>query len=489
MKKFGKNLTGRISDTCIGYKRIINPKFRGLALTRNVGSRRKELWSRASSLASLSCRAHMGEIWGPQAVPSIELVARPHSELICLKNATFVSVKHVKNATFSSDKRVLLAVCFVDHRNAAYQAQQHWANQFMPRCQQSRAEWGEPSITGAIGRSMRSFKTRVAFRQPSPKQSKPAALEMLGGWFYKTKWKGNNSQERVVSCMSSVISLTNTPTLRAAKYMWPYRLSWPWNGEKLATNRSPQLLLPLSNPKPKGFMKGLEAPQSSTQTVLNLCRLNHMCESVWEWHNRHWSHLTRWTRRLEQSLEVYFQTALGINRNEETWDSLCEKITDTKAKYNDSKSGIWHTIWYKMGGYKDTLDGWTALIPEQYGLAVVKTGIAVIFKVCLENHWAFLMTWTFSRLTFTSLRNTQLRGETSSWRPLRGYGIFWQQPGINRRAFNPTKMFENAPIVSIRLSSTPSKTWYYWRLKRTPDVCENSSAWQTWLPAIVLTKM
>ncbi|UKZ61312.1 uncharacterized protein TrAtP1_002578 [Trichoderma atroviride] len=114
--------------------------------------------------------------------------------------------------------------------------------------------------------------------------------------------------------------------------------------------------------------------------------------------------------QLEKSLEVYFQTALGINRNEETWDSLCEKITDTKAKYNDSKSGIWHTIWYKMGGYKDTLDGWTALIPDQYGLAVVKTGIAVIFKLAehsTKRRNLILKTFEGLRDSLTAARHTQ----------------------------------------------------------------------------------
>ncbi|EHK42417.1 hypothetical protein TRIATDRAFT_266127 [Trichoderma atroviride IMI 206040] len=107
---------------------------------------------------------------------------------------------------------------------------------------------------------------------------------------------------------------------------------------------------------------------------------------------------------------VYFQTALGINRDEETWDSLCEKITDTKAKYNDSKSGIWHTIWYKMGGYKDTLDGWTALIPDQYGLAVVKTGIAVIFKLAehsTKRRNLILKTFEGLRDSLTAARHKQ----------------------------------------------------------------------------------
>jgi hypothetical protein len=64
-------------------------------------------------------------------------------------------------------------------------------------------------------------------------------------------------------------------------------------------------------------------------------------------------------------------------------EELADKLANTEARYTDRQKTFWHSLWYHVGDTKETLDAWVALIPNEYGLAVVKTGLAVVFKVCL----------------------------------------------------------------------------------------------------------
>ena len=75
------------------------------------------------------------------------------------------------------------------------------------------------------------------------------------------------------------------------------------------------------------------------------------------------------------------QSTLGISDHDDSWNSVCEKIVQTEKAYRKRKEGFWHSLWYKAGDSRDILEGWTSLIPNQYGLAIVKASIAVIFKV------------------------------------------------------------------------------------------------------------
>lgn len=85
-------------------------------------------------------------------------------------------------------------------------------------------------------------------------------------------------------------------------------------------------------------------------------------------------------------LRVFIPTVLHIGVEEDavnhsTWEDLCDKILASERQYEESTQGFWHRLWYKTGDSTQALDGWVALIPEAYGLAVVKTGLAVVFKV------------------------------------------------------------------------------------------------------------
>jgi len=64
------------------------------------------------------------------------------------------------------------------------------------------------------------------------------------------------------------------------------------------------------------------------------------------------------------------------------WETLTEKILTSQQDYEASQQGFWRKIWHGIGGAKDAIDPWVALIPNDFGLAVVKTGVAVLCKVC-----------------------------------------------------------------------------------------------------------
>ena len=65
------------------------------------------------------------------------------------------------------------------------------------------------------------------------------------------------------------------------------------------------------------------------------------------------------------------------------WEKLSNDMLKSQADFEDGKEGgFWGKIWYNLGGAKDAVDPWIALIPNEYGLAVVKMGVAVLLKVC-----------------------------------------------------------------------------------------------------------
>lgn len=88
------------------------------------------------------------------------------------------------------------------------------------------------------------------------------------------------------------------------------------------------------------------------------------------------------TSQLEEALKFYIPNHLGIRESHETWDDLAEKIAQLEKRYKDKKKGLWHELWYKLGQKQQIAEAWIAFIPDEYGLGVVKAGLALIFKVC-----------------------------------------------------------------------------------------------------------
>jgi len=65
------------------------------------------------------------------------------------------------------------------------------------------------------------------------------------------------------------------------------------------------------------------------------------------------------------------------------WDTLSKDMLKSQDDFEAGKEGgFWGKIWYNLGSAKDAIDPWIALIPNEYGLAAVKMGVAVLLKVC-----------------------------------------------------------------------------------------------------------
>ncbi len=88
-------------------------------------------------------------------------------------------------------------------------------------------------------------------------------------------------------------------------------------------------------------------------------------------------------RRLERALKDCITETLRIQVT--TFDpGLCDRIGDMEKAYRESKQGLWHRFWYGCGDVRDITEAWLDLIPNEYGLSVLKAGVAVVFKVgCL----------------------------------------------------------------------------------------------------------
>lgn len=61
---------------------------------------------------------------------------------------------------------------------------------------------------------------------------------------------------------------------------------------------------------------------------------------------------------------------------------MCSQVLKAKDDYTEREDGMWHKVWYGLGDASDMTNIWIDFIPDEFGLAVLKTGLAVIFKVC-----------------------------------------------------------------------------------------------------------
>ncbi|KAL2845137.1 hypothetical protein BJX68DRAFT_136213 [Aspergillus pseudodeflectus] len=86
--------------------------------------------------------------------------------------------------------------------------------------------------------------------------------------------------------------------------------------------------------------------------------------------------------QLEQQLRLCLPTTLRIEAEETaSWEDMLEQVQKMETTYRGRKSGFWHSIWHKAGENRGEIEGWVVLIPDTCGLAVVKVGLAVVFKL------------------------------------------------------------------------------------------------------------
>lgn len=89
-------------------------------------------------------------------------------------------------------------------------------------------------------------------------------------------------------------------------------------------------------------------------------------------------------KNLERALKAYAPSILDIElSNNYTLDSIFDRVCDAEARCHpqDNARDIFRNAWLKVGEFEGEISPWIDLIPDSYGLAVVKSGIAIILKV------------------------------------------------------------------------------------------------------------
>ncbi|KAL1842954.1 hypothetical protein VTJ49DRAFT_3595 [Mycothermus thermophilus] len=85
--------------------------------------------------------------------------------------------------------------------------------------------------------------------------------------------------------------------------------------------------------------------------------------------------------RLENVLREFIQGKLRTPVTGPLDEELCDKIRKLESTYIQAKEGRWRRMWYRMGSASEMVEPWLGLIPDAYGLAVLKTGVAVVLKL------------------------------------------------------------------------------------------------------------
>lgn len=86
------------------------------------------------------------------------------------------------------------------------------------------------------------------------------------------------------------------------------------------------------------------------------------------------------------ALEATLPAVLGLRtplvKTCKGWDDLTESLLAAEQDYEEQGKERWRRIWHGLGDKADVVTPWIEIIPSEYGLAVVKSGVAVILKVC-----------------------------------------------------------------------------------------------------------
>lgn len=101
---------------------------------------------------------------------------------------------------------------------------------------------------------------------------------------------------------------------------------------------------------------------------------------------------------LEHALRLMLPEVLGLEAPPQTnprgWDTVCNKVLSTQKDYTERQQSSWRRIWHGVGKASENVDVWVGWIPDEFGLAVVKTGLALVIKLAgrsLEKRQKILM--------------------------------------------------------------------------------------------------
>lgn len=81
---------------------------------------------------------------------------------------------------------------------------------------------------------------------------------------------------------------------------------------------------------------------------------------------------------------------VGPNTPKIEWDGLFDQINNVEEEAHGTEHGpraIFCSLALKIGENKEVIDPWISLIPNEYGLAVVKCAVAVMLNVSVFCRW------------------------------------------------------------------------------------------------------
>ncbi|PWY83401.1 hypothetical protein BO70DRAFT_361519 [Aspergillus heteromorphus CBS 117.55] len=91
---------------------------------------------------------------------------------------------------------------------------------------------------------------------------------------------------------------------------------------------------------------------------------------------------------LESILRAYVPSTLNIDTTNYTWDALFDRLSAAETEWQatgQSATQLFAKAWLKVGENREVIDPWISLIPDSYGLAVVKSGVAIILKLAAKS--------------------------------------------------------------------------------------------------------
>lgn len=77
----------------------------------------------------------------------------------------------------------------------------------------------------------------------------------------------------------------------------------------------------------------------------------------------------------------YVPADLGIQFSGNAWNDLFEKLSNAEYEYQEQRCNARTLFWWKVGDRQEDIQAWVALIPDAYGLSVVKASVALLLHV------------------------------------------------------------------------------------------------------------
>jgi hypothetical protein len=133
-------------------------------------------------------------------------------------------------------------------------------------------------------------------------------------------------------------------------------------------------------------------------------------------------------RHLEEALRQYVPRNLGIQCPDNAWDDLFEKLAELERGCHEGDRSSRTLFWWKIGENREAISPWVNLIPDAYGLSVLKASIAVLLKVrCVD--------WKSEQADAIQLAEDSVERRDQIYHAFADLSEFLQTAMVQRKAF------------------------------------------------------